>query len=54
MTDEKKDEQAPRPKPETRPSKAGKTAPVKPTENAMGPRPGVERRDGDGETYVGE
>ena len=37
----------PKPKPETRPGKAGETAPVKErqAENAMGPRPGVEKRD---------
>jgi len=47
MTDEKKDEQTPKPKPETRPGESGESAPAKPTENAMGPKPGVERRDGD-------
>ena len=55
MTDTKKDK-TPLPAPETRPGKAGETAPVKEgqAENAMGPKPGVEYRNGDGEIYVGE
>ena len=51
MTDTKKRVKQ-TPKPETRPGKTGETAPAKEeqAENAMGPKPGVERRDTEGGT----